>query len=99
MQSSRRESYQFTPTSRMINTYIANGTSKREEMIAKTEKGKIIQPVNQITIGGNFYQMVKDVEEVSSDRWQTDDWENYVKTPAILIRKLKVGIVGVLILQ
>ncbi len=55
------------------------------------EKGQVIQPVNQITIGGNFYQMVKDIKEVSSDRWQTDDWENYVKAPAILIRSLKVG--------
>lgn len=37
--SGRRESYRFAPTSRMTNTYIANGTSTREEIIANTEYG------------------------------------------------------------
>lgn len=37
--SSRRESYRFTPTSRMTNTYIAPGKSTPEEIIAQTEHG------------------------------------------------------------
>jgi TldD protein len=37
--SSRRQSYKFAPTSRMSNTYIANGKSTKEEIIANTEKG------------------------------------------------------------
>ena len=37
--SSRRESYKFAPTSRMTNTYIANGESTPEEVIADTEYG------------------------------------------------------------
>ena len=37
--SSRRESYKFAPTSRMTNTYIANGTDKEEDIIADTEYG------------------------------------------------------------
>lgn len=37
--SGRRESYRFAPTSRMTNTFIANGTSTREEIIANTEYG------------------------------------------------------------
>jgi TldD protein len=37
--SSRRQGYRFPPTSRMSNTYIANGTSTREEIIAATEFG------------------------------------------------------------
>ena len=37
--SSRRESYKFAPTSRMTNTYIANGESTPEEVIADTEFG------------------------------------------------------------
>jgi TldD protein len=37
--SSRRESYKFAPTSRMSNTYIDNGTSKFEEIIAATKYG------------------------------------------------------------
>ncbi len=35
----RRESYEYSPTSRMSNTYIENGTSTKEEIIAKTKLG------------------------------------------------------------
>ena len=37
--SSRRESYKFSPTSRMTNTYIDNGDSTVDEIIAATEYG------------------------------------------------------------
>ena len=37
--SSRRESYCFAPTSRMTNTYIANGRSQPEDIIRATEYG------------------------------------------------------------
>lgn len=37
--SGRRQSYRFAPTSRMTNTYIANGKSTPEEIISNTEKG------------------------------------------------------------
>lgn len=37
--SARRESYRFPPTSRMTNTYIDSGTSKREDIISSTERG------------------------------------------------------------
>lgn len=37
--SGRRQSYQYAPTSRMTNTYIANGSSTKEEIIANTEYG------------------------------------------------------------
>jgi len=37
--SARRQSYHFAPTSRMTNTYIVNGDSKTEEIIADTEYG------------------------------------------------------------
>ncbi len=57
--SSRRESYQFAPTSRMTNTYIANGTSKREDIIAQTENGLFVKAisggsVNPLTGAFNF---------------------------------------------
>ena len=35
----RRESYKFEPTSRMSNTFIGNGTSTKEEIIAATKFG------------------------------------------------------------
>lgn len=37
--SSRRQSYKYSPTSRMTNTYIANGSSNYEDIISNTEKG------------------------------------------------------------
>ncbi|MBU5292664.1 TldD/PmbA family protein [Anaerosalibacter bizertensis] len=37
--SSRRQSYKLPPTSRMNNTYIANGKSTFEEIISNTESG------------------------------------------------------------
>jgi len=37
--SGRRESYRYAPTSRMTNTYIANGQSTFDEIIASTEYG------------------------------------------------------------
>ncbi|MFA5522875.1 MAG: TldD/PmbA family protein [Tissierellales bacterium] len=37
--SGRRQSYKYAPTSRMTNTYIANGSSTKEEIIGNTEYG------------------------------------------------------------
>ena len=37
--NSRRQSYAYTPTSRMTNTYIANGDDKNEDIIASIEYG------------------------------------------------------------
>lgn len=37
--SARRESYLYEPTSRMTNTYIANGNDKNEDIIASIEYG------------------------------------------------------------
>ena len=57
--SSRRESYKFSPTSRMTNTYIDNGDSTFEEIIAATEKGIFAKKmgggsVNPVTGEYNF---------------------------------------------
>jgi len=37
--SARRQSYAFEPTSRMTNTFIANGTDRNEDIIASIENG------------------------------------------------------------
>ncbi len=57
--SSRRQSYRYSPTSRMTNTYIANGTSTFEEIIAATEYGLFAKSmgggsVNTVTGEFNF---------------------------------------------
>lgn len=44
--SGRRESYKFAPTSRMTNTYIAAGKSKKEDIISNTEHGLFVKSIN-----------------------------------------------------
>ncbi|WP_250227686.1 TldD/PmbA family protein [Anaeropeptidivorans aminofermentans] len=44
--SSRRQNYRFAPTSRMTNTYIMPGESKKEDMIANTERGIFVSHIN-----------------------------------------------------
>ena len=57
--SSRRQSYAYTPTSRMTNTYIANGEDKNEDIIASIEYGLYAKEmgggsVNPVTGEFNF---------------------------------------------
>lgn len=57
--SSRRESYQFEPTSRMTNTYIAAGEDRDEDIIASIEYGLYAKQmgggsVNPVTGQFNF---------------------------------------------
>ncbi len=57
--SSRRQSYAYTPTSRMTNTYIAPGTDKNEDIIASMEYGLYAKElgggsVNPVTGDFNF---------------------------------------------
>jgi len=60
--SSRRQSYKYAPTSRMTNTYIANGKSTKEEIIKNTENGLFARKmgggsVNPMTGEFNFNVM------------------------------------------
>ncbi len=57
--NSRRESYAYTPTSRMTNTYIAPGNDKNEDIIASMEYGLYAKEmgggsVNPVTGEFNF---------------------------------------------
>ena len=57
--NSRRQSYGYTPTSRMTNTYIAAGTDKNEDIIASIEYGLYAKEmgggsVNPVTGEFNF---------------------------------------------
>lgn len=60
--SGRRQSYKYAPTSRMTNTYIANGTSTKDEIIKNTESGLYAKrmgggSVNPLTGDFNFSVM------------------------------------------
>ncbi len=57
--NSRRQSYAYTPTSRMTNTYIANGDDKNEDIIKSIEYGLFAKEmgggsVNPVTGEFNF---------------------------------------------
>lgn len=57
--SGRRQSYKYSPTSRMTNTFFENGTSTFEEIIAATENGLFAKKmgggsVNPVTGEFNF---------------------------------------------
>ncbi len=57
--SSRRENYKYSPTSRMTNTYIANGTSSFDDIIKSTKYGLFAKSlgggsVNPLTGEFNF---------------------------------------------
>ncbi len=51
------------------------------------ENGKIIRPVNQITIAGNFFEMLRDVDVVGSDL----EWSGMIGAPSLLVKKLAVA--------
>ncbi|WP_139904892.1 TldD/PmbA family protein [Clostridium thermarum] len=54
--------------------------------------GKIVKPVEQITVAGNFYQLLKDVEEVGKDlKFILPSGSSYYGSASILISKLSVA--------
>lgn len=44
--SARRQDYRFAPTARMTNTYIANGESRPQKILANTERGLFVKYIN-----------------------------------------------------
>jgi PmbA protein len=52
------------------------------------EDGKISRPVEQITVAGNFYQLLKDIEEIGSD---IEFGMGKVGMPSVVLSKLSVS--------
>lgn len=55
------------------------------------ENGKIKRPVEQITVAGNYFDLLKDIEEVASDLKFGLPGESYIGSPSIKIKKLSVA--------
>ncbi len=55
------------------------------------EDGKISKPVNQITLSGNFYDLIKEVIEVGNDLKFTFPGGGYIGSPSLKIRELSVS--------
>lgn len=55
------------------------------------EKGKIGRPVNQITIAGNFFEMLKEVEAIGDDLKFKLPSQGNIGAPSLKIKKLSVS--------
>ncbi|MDI9484566.1 MAG: TldD/PmbA family protein [Bacillota bacterium] len=56
------------------------------------EKGKVVRPVDQITIAGNFFKLLAAVEEVGSDlQFGTPGPRGHIGSPSLLISSLSVA--------
>lgn len=55
--------------------------------------GKVVYPVNQMTIAGNFYDLLTAIEQVGSDlEFSPQGQGGYVGSPSLLIKQLTVTI-------
>jgi PmbA protein len=54
--------------------------------------GKIVRPVNQITIAGNFFELLRDIELVGNDlAFALPSGSGYIGSPSIRVRQLAVS--------
>ena len=56
------------------------------------ENGNIKKPINQITIAGNFYDTLKDIEKIGNDlKFALPGMGGQIGSPSIKIKKLSVS--------
>ncbi|WP_202711496.1 TldD/PmbA family protein [Sporosalibacterium faouarense] len=55
------------------------------------KNGEINRPVNQITVAGNYYDMLKNIEEVGSDIKFNLPGYGYIGSPSLKIKELSVS--------
>jgi len=55
------------------------------------QDGKISRPVEQITMAGNYFDMLKNIEETGSDLKFGMPGEAYIGSPSLRIKKLSIA--------
>ncbi len=55
------------------------------------EDGKITKPVEQITVAGNFFQLLKEIEAIGSDLNFLSHGSSFIGSPSLLIQKLSIS--------
>lgn len=55
------------------------------------EKGEIFRPISQITIAGNFYNLLKDISAIGNDAKTSFPYMNYFNSPSIKINSLTIA--------
>jgi PmbA protein len=53
--------------------------------------GKIDKPVNQITVAGNFYEMLNNIVDISKDVCTSDVYLSFFESPSLLVKGLMIG--------
>jgi PmbA protein len=54
--------------------------------------GKLVKPVDQITVAGNFYKLLEDIEEIGSDlKFEPPSSAGCFGSPTIVIKGLSVA--------
>jgi len=73
----------------------ANSVSGDFSLAAKgfrVENGKVSRPVEQITIAGNFYKLLEDIEDIGSDlKFDIPTGAGCFGSPSVLIRELSIA--------
>jgi len=55
------------------------------------EEGKIVRPVEQIIVSGNYFEMIKNIEEVGSDLKFGLPGEAYIGSPSLKVKSLAIA--------
>ncbi len=55
------------------------------------KNGKIEKPVNQITVAGNYYDLLNNIIEISEDVSTSDSYINFFESPSLHIKGLMIG--------
>lgn len=53
--------------------------------------GKVIKPINQITVAGNFYDLLNSIIDISEDVCTSDAYINFFESPSLLVKNLMIG--------
>ncbi|MBM7616265.1 TldD/PmbA family protein [Alkaliphilus hydrothermalis] len=72
-----------------VNTISGDFSLEAEGFLVK--EGKVKAPINQITLAGNFYDLLKDIEEIGNDLKFTLPGASYIGSPTLKIKKLSVA--------
>ena len=55
------------------------------------EKGQVVRPLAEITVAGNLYKMLNDIESIGNDRKFSYPGSNYFGSPSIKIKSLAIS--------
>lgn len=55
------------------------------------ENGEVTRPLEEITVAGNFFEMLSDIETIGNDRAYSYPGDNYFGSPSLKIKELAIS--------